>query len=267
MTTPVELRELIDLAERSAREAANVVFTGFRTAPEAARKSPRDLVTSFDHASEDILRSSLGRETGYAVVGEERGATAARDAKWGLERAWHVDPIDGTTNFVHGHPFFCVSVGLVERGEAILGVIVAPALDCVWQAGVGIGAWRNGAAMHVSSRRELGDSLLATGFSASDASSAERNMERTARIRRHCRALRRCGAAALDLALVADGTYEGYWEDALHSWDIAAGIALVRAAGGQATRFDGSALELASGEVLATCTTEVHGALRALLEP
>jgi myo-inositol-1(or 4)-monophosphatase len=243
-----ERARLLDIATEITREAGAIAARGWRQRPTAEHKGRIDLVTSFDRASEDHLREHLHARTPYFVVGEEQGADAGATTR-GLDRpTWIVDPIDGTTNFVHGHPFYCVSVGLVARGEPILGVVVAPALHTEWRGIVGGGATRNGAACRVSEVDALEDAMLATGFPYDRATSAENNFDAFVWIKKRCQAVRRCGAAAIDLCLVADGTYDGYWEQKLRAWDVAGGAAIVVAAGGRISAYDGGAVRIAPAE-------------------
>lgn len=268
------LEAVLDVARRAAREAGAHAATGFRRDPDVELKGAIDLVTSFDRDAEVILRERLSEALPFSIVGEEHGG--APDAI-----ALYVDPIDGTTNFVHGHPFWCVSIGLVAHGEPVLGVVLAPALGLElfgWVAADGarraVRRSSEAAIMsaagappaiveepcRVSDVASLDRSLLATGFPYDRRTSADNNFDAFVAIKQQCQAIRRCGSAALDLCLVADGTYDGYWERKLSPWDIAGGIALVRAAGGRVTDADGGAGYIASGHVVAT-NGAIHDAL------
>jgi myo-inositol-1(or 4)-monophosphatase len=243
-----ERARLLDIATEVTREAAAIASRGWRKHPTAEHKGRIDLVTAYDRASEEHLREHLHARTPYLVVGEEAGADAGAIAR-GLDRpTWIVDPIDGTTNFVHGHPFYCVSVGLVAAGEPILGVVVAPALHVEWRGVVGGEATRNGEPCRVSDTDRLVDALLATGFPYDRSTSTENNFDAFVWIKKRCQAVRRCGAAAIDLCLVADGTYDGYWERKLRVWDLAGGAAIVVAAGGTVSTYDGSPIAIASAD-------------------
>jgi myo-inositol-1(or 4)-monophosphatase len=257
--TPERLSELTRVALQAAEEAAALVLRGYRTGIASEEKARADLVTAYDLASERLLRERLrARTPELPVVGEEQGGTADGPT-------WYCDPIDGTTNFVHGHPFFCVSVGLMEQGRPLLGAVVAPALGTRWHGYVGGGAWRDQAPCRVSATRELSRALLATGFHpASLRSPPHDNLGSFASLLREARGIRRCGSAALDLCMVADGTYDAYWERALHAWDAAAGAALVLAAGGRLTDLRGGPAELSIGHIVAS-NGLVHDAVLALL--
>lgn len=253
--TSTELQELLRVAESVAADAARVLVKGYRSRPVATEKARSDLVTDFDLASESLIRDRLGAETpGVAVVAEERGGTPS-----GL--TWYVDPLDGTTNFVHGHPFFCVSIGLLEGPAPAGGVVVAPVLGLTFSGGAGIGAFRNGKPCAVSAESDLSRSLLATGFPPNRDRADFATFER---VKRRAQGIRRCGSAALDCCLVADGTYDGYWESALHVWDIAAGAAIALGAGARLSSLDGTPPNLTEGNLVLT-NGRIHDALVALV--
>jgi myo-inositol-1(or 4)-monophosphatase len=256
---PERLEQLTRIALAVAEEAAVLVMRGYRTAITPTEKARADLVTHYDVQSERLIRQRLAERTPeLAVVGEEEGGEADGPT-------WFADPIDGTTNFVHGHPFFCVSLGLMERGVPLLGAVVAPALHTSWHGWVGGGAFRNEQPCRVSATRTLAEALLGTGFHPKSQRQAPHdNLGSFARIVPEARGIRRCGSAALDLCLVADGTYDAYWERALNAWDTAAGAALVLAAGGRITDLRGGPPELSIGHIVAS-NGHVHGALLGLL--
>jgi len=243
---------LLAIALDVAREAAEYVLSGWRNKPRVEHKGPIDLVTDYDRASEVLLRERLHARTPYSVVGEEAGADAPHVREASPEALWYVDPIDGTTNFVHGHPFFCVSVGLAANGVPLLGAVVAPALRCEWTGIAGRLATRNGEPCAVSRTSSFGESLLATGFPYDRRVSADNNFDAFFAIKQKCQAVRRCGSAALDLCLVGDGTYDGYWERKLNAWDVTGGSAIVLGAGGRLSAFDGGPANLLRGELIAT---------------
>jgi myo-inositol-1(or 4)-monophosphatase len=253
------LEELLTIALRAARDAAKLVHSGWRKHPSVEHKGRVDLVTEFDRASERLLRDRLMLETPFPFVGEEQGFEAGSGGAH-PKATWFVDPLDGTTNFVHGHPFFCVSIGLLVGADPVLGVVVAPALGLEWTGAVGIAATRSGEPCLVSEARELKDSLLATGFPYDRVTSEDNNFDAFIAIKRKCQAVRRCGSAALDLCLVADGTYDGYWEKKLNPWDVAAGASIVVAAGGRISNYAGGAADILSGQLLAT-NGSIHDAL------
>jgi myo-inositol-1(or 4)-monophosphatase len=256
--------ELLGIALDVAREAGKMVERGWRHGVRAEHKGPVDLVTKFDRESEKYLRDALHARTGFTVTGEEDGADAGKKSA-DDEPTWYVDPIDGTTNFVHGHFFYCVSVGLCTRNKPILGAIVAPSLHTEWTGLIGVGtdpsiALRNGEPCKVSAVDQFSDALLATGFPYDRRNDRDNNFDAFVAIKKSCQAVRRCGSAALDLCLVADGTYDGYWERGLKPWDVAAGAAIVTAAGGNISIYDGTVFDVKRPEVVAT-NGRIHVAL------
>lgn len=252
------LLELCDVARVAANEAAAHALLGFRAPLDVEHKGRRtDLVTRFDRESEGILLRHL-EKTGLFVVGEESGGKTERG-----KPTFFVDPLDGTTNFVHGHPFFAVSVGLVVPSSdgaeiPVVGVVVAPALGLVFEGvcnprgDVLRGTTRSGVPSRVSSTTEIADGLFATGFPYDRATSEENNFAAFVAVKKRARGVRRCGSAALDLCLVSDGTYDGYWEKKLNPWDLAGGAALVRASGGKVTGLPKGPVDVRAGNILAS---------------
>lgn len=260
-TPAIDSAGLLRVALEAAREAGALVRAGWRKHPAAEHKGRVDLVTSFDRDSETLLKERLAAATPFPVVGEEHGGRRAPGAR---ALTWYVDPIDGTTNFVHGHPFWCVSVGLLAGTRPVLGAVVAPALGVEW-VGVALGeATRDGERCRVSEVALLDDALLATGFPYDRRTSPDNNFDAFVAIKKKCQAVRRCGSAAIDLCLVADGTYDGYWESKLKVWDVAAGAALVLAAGGHLSDHDGKAADVTTGRLVAT-NGRIHAELIAEL--
>lgn len=279
-----ELLELSAIALRVAEEAAALVLAGFRAGPRGLHveeKGPHDLVTEFDRASEDLLVARLDALTpGVAVVGEEQSAARREEPRGGL--VWYVDPLDGTTNFVHGHPFWCVSVGLMDDDVPVAGAVVAPALGLRWTgfrprepgprdaarapvstAAIDGEARRNGERCTVSATASLQRAMVATGFPPIRDRAPDNNFDAFMTVKRNAQAVRRCGSAAIDLCMVADGTYDAYWERRLHAWDVAAGSAIVRGAGGVITALDGGAPNYPTGNIVAS-NGLVHAAIVAL---
>jgi myo-inositol-1(or 4)-monophosphatase len=260
------LRAILDTARPIAREAGALVLEGWRRAPAVRAKAKSDLVTEWDQRCERFLRAELARAfPSHGVVGEEAEGPQQADR----ELVWYVDPIDGTTNFAHGHPFFCIALGLVVRtaeGERpVAGVVIAPAMQLTWSAGEGLGAWRatGGDAperVRASATVALDEALLSTGFPAGRRSTADNNYARFLGLDSTTHGVRRCGAAAMEICLVADGAYDGFWDLGLKAWDLAAGTVLVREAGGVVSNMDGSALDLHGGRFLAS-NGHLHPAL------
>lgn len=249
--SPDELRTYDQVAQRIAAEVRELLLEGYRRAVTVREKGQSDLVTEHDERAEALVRARLGELLpGHGVVGEE-GAPTGGEGRF----VWHVDPIDGTTNFAHGHPFFCFAMGLAVREDgpasdrAVYGLVMAPALGVVWSGGAGIGARRNGEVCRVSTTDRLDRALCGTGFPASRMRDPDNNYERFLRLDAATHGVRRCGAAAMEIALVADGSYDAFWDLGLKSWDVCAGAALVEAAGGRAGQLDGSPLILGAREV------------------
>lgn len=217
-----------------------------------------DLVTDADGASERLILERLRKEfPSSTILGEETGAHAGSS-----EERWIVDPLDGTTNFAHGYPPFCVSIGYERGGVLCAGVVYAPFFDECFAAEAGSGARLNDAPIAVSTVGSVSAALLCTGFRPADYARNGRNFEGMSQ---HAQAVRRDGSAALDLAYVASGRFDGFWELDLSAWDVAAGALLVSEAGGSVTAVDGSALDLAGGAIL--CTNGlIHREMLALLD-
>jgi myo-inositol-1(or 4)-monophosphatase len=250
-----------DIALTAAREAAKIVLPGWGKHPTARHKGIVDLVTNYDFESERYLRKTLTAETPFAFVGEEEGGQRAPGARG---PTWFVDPLDGTTNFVHGHPFFCISIGLVVGTRPVVGVVVAPALRYEWVGGEGLGTTRNGEACSVSTVTDFGGAFLATGFPYDRRTSPDDNLDAFKALKKKVLGIRRCGSAAIDLCMVADGTYDGYWEHKLRVWDLAAGAAMVRASGGRLSSLSGGEDDVTSGQLVAS-NGGIHDALIAAL--
>jgi len=252
--------ELAHIARQVAHESARIILEGYRARPQSDTKgSPVDLVTEFDLKSEAHLRARLAELTPeIPLLAEEHGGQDVEDL------CWYCDPLDGTTNFVHGHPFFAVSIGAMQNNVPIAGAVVAPVLNLTWLGFQGGPATRNGEVCSVSQTAAVQEALLATGFPPDRSREPENNFAAWANVKRHCRGVRRCGSASMDLCLVADGTYDGFWERNLHAWDLVAGAAIVLAAGGTVSGLDGTQTRLVSGNIVAT-NGQVHDELVSLL--
>jgi myo-inositol-1(or 4)-monophosphatase len=212
-------------------------------------KGPGDFVTAADRRAERTLFEELSRaRPGYGFIMEEAGQIEGSDKT----HVWHIDPLDGTSNFLHGVPVFAVSIGLEREGQLIAGVVYNPATDEMFVAEKGQGAYFNNRRMRVAARRSLAESMVACGIPPL---ARLRDHESFRRELAACMAktgnIRRLGAAAIDLAMVACGRFDGYWERGINSWDVAAGLVLVREAGGFATDFSGGSGMLEKGEVCA----------------
>jgi myo-inositol-1(or 4)-monophosphatase len=226
---------------------------------EVQLKGEIDLVTEVDRACEaailDVLR---GRFADHDFVTEETAL-----ARTGSRYLWFIDPLDGTTNFAHGYPFFCASVALTVNGRVVSGAVYDPLKDELFTAERGVGAFLNGRRLATSGASELLRSLLVTGFPYELRDDLVAKLRLFNRFMGHARAIRRDGAAALDLCYVAAGRVDGFWEERLQPWDMMAGTLMVEEAGGAVSRFDGSPVGLAADEILATNGT-LHAAMLAV---
>jgi myo-inositol-1(or 4)-monophosphatase len=235
-----------------AREAGALLMHYFHQHLKIEYKGDADLVTAADRAAEALIRERiLAKWPTHDVLGEEQGLSDQ-----GSDYRWYVDPLDGTTNFAHGYPVFCVSMGLEHReagqtARRIAAVIYDPTRDELFTAEQGRGARLNGEAIQVSKTATLKESLLATGF-PSHKRHKNPNIYFYHQITLRSHGVRRAGSAALDLCNVAAGRYDGFWEFNLNPWDTAAGVLIVEEAGGRVTRFDGSPFELNSRETVAS---------------
>ncbi|WP_428264730.1 inositol monophosphatase family protein [Haliangium sp.] len=270
-----EAQEALDIARRVAGEAATLLRgAAGRIGPIDTKANPRDLVTEWDRRSEDLIRERLQALTpDIALLGEERGGwspAGAEATEDGGDEAgeardrWLVDPIDGTVNFAHGVPMFAVSIALERRGRPIVGVVHAPALGWEHYAHLGGGAFVNGERVRVSGVAALPQAMLATGFPYDRATNPDNNFDRWAHFQRRAGACRRMGSASLDLCMVARGWFDGYWENQLKPWDIAAGMVLVEEAGGRISSFTGGPVRPSTGEIVAS-NGMIHDAMLAEL--
>ena len=236
------LQTALDLAH----EAGAVLLEYLQRPREIAEKVLRaDIVTDADSASEELIVARLRAEYPNAsILAEESGAYRGTSGE-----RWIVDPLDGTTNFAHAYPAFCISIAYERDGELIAGVVFAPFFKECFAAERGAGARLGEKRIAVSSIGRAGDALLCTGFKPSD---YERNAAQFRAASERAQGVRRDGAAALDLAYVACGRFDGFWEFDLSPWDVAAGTLLVREAGGRVSQTDGSAARLDAASILAT---------------
>jgi myo-inositol-1(or 4)-monophosphatase len=242
-----------------AREAGALLLTYFHQGLKIEYKGDADLVTAADRASEALIRERIRDQfPTHDVLGEEQGLNDQ-----GSEYRWYVDPLDGTTNFAHGYPVFCVSMALehgrADQGRRIAGVVYDPTRDELFTAEQAGGAHLNGKSIHVSNATQLKECLVATGF-PSHKRHKNPNIHFYHQITLRTHGVRRAGSAALDLCNVASGRFDGFWEFNLNPWDTAAGALIVEEAGGKVSRFDGSAFQLDSRETLAS-NGLVHDAL------
>lgn len=250
-------------AERVARDAGGEILRRYLMAgqPDVQVKGrPRDLVTEADRASEARILAAIRKEfPGDGIVAEESSPGEIRGG-----RVWIVDPLDGTVNFAHGVPLFSVSIALAVDGVPVAGCVHAPYLEETYSASAGEGATLNGEPLRVSEESDPAQSLLCTGFAYRRNEVAENNLDNFVRMELLARGVRRLGSAALDLAFVSCGRFDGFWELWLSPWDVAAGVLLVREAGGLVTEVGGGPDPLFGGSILAA-NADLHGKLGGLI--
>jgi myo-inositol-1(or 4)-monophosphatase len=246
---PHELDEILDAIHPIADEVGALLLRGLDGPKTVDHKGEVDLVTEFDRRAQDLITTRLERRfPAFAVIAEEdeqpTGAVSPT--------TWIIDPLDGTTNFSHGHPLFAVSIGLEHEGELAAGVIDAPGLGSRFWARAGGGAFRDGRPIQVSATNDLGQALLATGFPYDRRTANDDNTREFVALMKRAQGIRRGGAAAIDLALTACGIYDAFWEPKLHAWDLAAGVVIVREAGGRVTGYEGDPVDIRHGWIAAS---------------
>ncbi|MBT9383159.1 inositol monophosphatase [Pseudooceanicola sp. CBS1P-1] len=243
----------LNIMMKAARKAGRSLVKDFREVEnlQVSMKGAGDFVSRADIAAEAILKEELrGARPTYGWIAEEGGAEGGEDPT----RRWIVDPLDGTTNFLHGLPHWAISIALEHKGQIVAGVIYDAAKDEMFMAEKGAGAWMNDQRIRVSGRIRMIESIYATGLPFGGRSDLPETLKDLARLMPACAGVRRWGAASLDLAYVAAGRYDGFWERRLKPWDIAAGIVLVREAGGMIEPINPEGNILADGEVV--CANE-----------
>ncbi len=229
---------------------------------QVTRKGPADFVSKADRKAESVLRGELMKaRPAYSLLMEEGGAVVGTDTS----NRWVIDPLDGTTNFLHGLPHFCISIALERDGDPFAGVIYSPIHDEMFVAEKGLGAYLNGRRLRVAGRRRFDDAIFATGIPFKGIPNHDLFMRQLEAVMAISAGVRRFGSAALDLAYVAAGRYDGYWENGLNPWDVAAGIVLVREAGGFVSDVSGGNQMMAGCGILAA-NSELHGFLVRLLQ-
>lgn len=244
-----EFIPLLEIAILAAKKAGAVLLHYARNGFRIDHKSLTNLVTEADHAAEqcviDVIRAQY---PDHRVLAEERG-----QINQGLSPyLWIIDPLDGTTNFAHGYPAYCVSIGLVHKEQPVLGVVYDPARDELFTAMRGGGARVNDRPLRVSQTAQLDLALLVTGFAYDIRETANNNLDHFARFALRTQGLRRTGSAALDLCYVAAGRFDGFWEVKLNPWDMAAGVVILQEAGGRVTNFRGETHSLYGQEIVAS---------------
>ncbi|MGA3195929.1 MAG: inositol monophosphatase family protein [Terriglobales bacterium] len=248
---------LLSIMQSIAREAGSLLMEHFHSRVKIEYKGGADLVTIADRQSEALILDRIRRDfPTHDVMGEE-----GTRIETGSEYKWYVDPLDGTTNFAHSYPVFCVSLAVEHWGERVAGAVYDPTRDEMFVAEKGSGARLNGEPIQVSSPATLAECLVATGF-PSQKRHKNPNIYFYHHLTLHSHGVRRAGSAALDLCNVAAGRFDGFWEFNLNPWDTAAGVLIVEEAGGRVTNFSGGPFEIASRETLAS-NGHVHDVLLA----
>jgi len=257
---------MLTIAVKAARRAGNVINRGARELDllTVTSKGPKDFVSEVDREAErTIVETLLGTYPDHAILAEEG---TAKGANADAENVWIIDPLDGTTNFLHGFPQYCVSIALAHRGQIAHGVIYDPVRNDLFTASRGRGAFLNDHRIRVSKRQHLRDCLVGTGFPFRDGSYLDTYMRMMKAMIEQTAGLRRPGAAALDLAYVAAGFYDGFWEVGLNAWDVAAGSLLIQEAGGLIGDLAGDGDFLHGGQVIAA-TPKIFAQMVTALAP
>lgn len=257
-TSSEQLQIFLEIATEAALAAGAILQGYFGKLNAIIEKGrPGDLVTEADKASEAAILNVLPRHLpSHAILAEESGQLGNTASEY----LWVIDPLDGTTNYAHEYPFFAVSIGLLIAGVPQVGVIFDPFHNELFRAARGLGATRNRRPIQVSQTAELSKSLLVTGFAYDRRETTDNNYAEFCHLTHLTQGVRRSGSAALDLAHVACGRVDGYWERGIAPWDIAAGVVVLEEAGGKVSAYDGSPLSIESGRILAT-NGHIHAAL------
>jgi myo-inositol-1(or 4)-monophosphatase len=246
----------LQVAVEAARAAGRILKERADSVGKIEYKGEIDPVTEIDLLCEKAVIDRIQKAfPGHAFLAEESG-----DTQGDADHLWIIDPLDGTVNYAHGYPAYCVSIGYQCKGEVAVGVVYNPCLNELFVAEKGQGATLNGKPIAVSPVTELKQSLLATGFPYDINESPDNNLDNFRNFITACQAIRRPGSAALDLCYTAMGRFEGFWELKLHPWDYAAGWLLVEEAGGTMTRFDGSPFQMGDRSILAS-NGHIHQAM------
>ena len=236
-------------AIEAARRGGAILQKCARTGFCIEHKDAVNLVTDADRGAEQAIVEAIRKAyPSHQILAEERGLEAGCASPY----KWVIDPLDGTTNFAHGFPAYCVSIGLEHEGRGLLGVVFDPTREELFVAEAGGGASVNGTALHVSQARTLDAALLVTGFAYDIRESAQNNLDHFARFALRAQGLRRTGTAALDLCYVAAGRFDGFWEIKLHPWDTAAGALIVQEAGGHVTDLKGGPFSIYGHAIVAS---------------
>jgi myo-inositol-1(or 4)-monophosphatase len=253
---------MLNFAIETAKDAGRVLMEKFGRIEAVTKKGDINLVTEADLASEALIIERITSHfPKHSILAEESGNAVVIGDKGGHK--WIIDPLDGTTNFAHGYPCFCVTLALEHNAEIVLGVTYDPTRDELFAAERGHGATLNGKPIRVSATDALGDALIVTGFPY-DIKRRDDFARHLTQMLLSCRGVRRDGSAAIDMAYVACGRFDGFWEEGLNPWDMAAGILLIEEAGGRVSNYDGSEFDLYRPPVLAS-NGLIHAEMSAIL--
>ncbi|MBX3333508.1 MAG: inositol monophosphatase [Nitrospira sp.] len=258
---PLSADTLLEAAVAAGRAAGALLLNYTAAGFHVEYKNPINLVTDADHAAEQCVIDHIrSRFPSHRFLAEERGRVDEAPSPY----LWIIDPLDGTTNFAHGYPTYCVSIGLEYQEKCLLGVIYDPSRDELFTAIDQRGAHLNGRPIRVSDTKDLGNSLLVTGFAYDIRETPRNNLDHFCSFALKGQGLRRTGSAALDLCYVAAGRFDGFWEVRLNPWDMAAGAVIVREAGGRLTNFSGEDLSIYEQELVAS-NGHIHEAMLSVL--
>ncbi len=258
LTKTINLLEILEFAKNSALIGNEILKNNYKKIQKISSKGRKgDLVTNVDLEVENKIKEYLIEETPNISINAEESGKLNKSS----DLTWCIDPLDGTTNYSHGYPFFGTSIGLVYKNKPILGAISVPYLNELYSACIGQGSFCNGNKLKVSNPGNLSESLLVTGFSYDRFETEDNNYAEFCYLTHKTRGVRRGGAAAVDLAFVASGKVDGYWERGLEVWDIAAGAIIVKEAGGIISDYPSGEFNLSSGRVLA-CSPTLEEELR-----
>jgi myo-inositol-1(or 4)-monophosphatase len=259
---------MLTIAIEAAKEAGRYLkySVGKVRSIEMKKGEERNLVSEIDKTSEEKIISIIKRHyPNHAILAEESGTSASGASSTSSDYKWVIDPLDGTTNFLHGLPIFCVTIAVEYKGEIVAGVVYDPNLEELYTAEKGAGAYCNGKRMKVTGTSDLINSLLVTGFPYDIAKNPDNAVEHFVNFLMEGQAVRRLGSAALDLSYVAASRFDGFWEVNLNPWDMAAGLLFVQEAGGKVTDFSGAPSSIYKKQVLAS-NGVIHEAMLSVLK-
>ena len=255
------MKEYLDIALEAAKRAGEIIRENFHKKKLIDYKGRINLVTNVDREAEKVVIETIKNYyPKHNILTEETEYAQDPDQEY----CWVIDPLDGTTNYVHGFPFVCVSIALQRNGKSIVGVVYNPILHELFHAEKGKCSFRNNEPVSVSGNADFSKSLLATGFPYDMLNDERNNIQNFAQVIKNCRGIRRPGSAAIDICYVACGVFDGYWELELYPWDTAAGIVILDEAGGKVSKFDGSEFSIFDKEIVAS-NGKVHEELLKVL--